>query len=610
MMSLENLESQLYSSRLTAALSKLRALQRIRGDSELKEEELLNLNNEIFAEFSYTYNSSICENNTRSYAFFLYILSFRRALWGDSARLIETGELITLLHNTENTDEPVRRNILRSVLKDWRQIINNGNIMEQYSESSRPLELALLNRAEPGRICSCGYLADKHTLDLNRHLGLITESRLRQLAADVSGSFIKSFELSGAERKPPAEGAIIRLIYRPGYERIILMIKEELERLQYRVLVVPPFSAQPENEAVFGYFLNFYAGLMDEELCELDFYCFKKAVEMYSEDIERNCGFIDIMSFSRRKTAPLHQPSMIPDENSVKHFISLNARKVNLLKKYLNPEKTSFCFFPMPRPSGENNFPELLSGVLDVNSGKNWIGEALQESLVTSLDKAAEIRIEGTNGNETSMVIAMAGAEEEGERCGTNFNNTGMAQNIPAGEIFTTPQLAGTQGVFHLKSFYFQGHRFENLRLYFEDGRIQSCNSSSGPELVKNILMGGHESLPIGELGIGTNAGAYKLISDFDLYETVPTLIAEKTAPHIAIGDSCYARKKTPVYNEYSGKEIHLAVNNAKLYNIHLDMTLPLNEIGLLSARIPGRDDFILIRDGAYIPHYLKEMNE
>ena len=604
---LYNLETLFIENRMHSAAVRLQAFLEHKQDCRLSEERFLSLNNVIFGELSETGNLAICGNDCASYADFLYTLSFRPAFRGDCSELIKTGELLIDLCGADASDEDCLRSLLKKALSDWRETRNIESIRSQYAESSKVLELALANPDKPKYLFNSGYLIDQQIMRLNRQLNLIDEAPLLRLASDVAESFLRSFRLAGG-RTEPSEGSIVRLVYRQGYERVLSMVRVRLELAGLRVLVVPPFYSPPESGAVFRYFQNFYVELLDEELCELDFECFEKAVLQYQGELEQNCGFIDIMSFTQACSSRTVQHSPAPSDESLQRFIALDRRKVALLKEYLSPDKTSFCFFPLPRPSEGDDFNRLLPAVLDVNSGEGWIGEAAQQRLIDDIDRGDTVLIEGRDGNETSLIISLAALDGGGSQ--TNFTNTGMSQNIPAGEIFTTPVLEGTSGLLHLKSFYFQGHHFTNLRFSFSDGMVTGCSCEEGIGPVRNILMGGHESLPIGELGIGTNAGAYKLIRDFKLYESAPILISEKTAPHLAIGDSCYARQSPPVYNEYSGKEVAVANNNPELYNIHIDMALPFAEIGRLSVRLVGGGELVIIRDGAYLPAYLKDLNK
>ena len=57
---------------------------------------------------------------------------------------------------------------------------------------------------------------------------------------------------------------------------------------------------------------------------------------------------------------------------------------------------------------------------------------------------------------------------------------------------------------------------------------------------IENYLINHKKSLPIGEFAIGTNTLAYVISKKHNIMHVLPMLIAEKTAPHIALGDPCF----------------------------------------------------------------------
>ena len=60
----------------------------------------------------------------------------------------------------------------------------------------------------------------------------------------------------------------------------------------------------------------------------------------------------------------------------------------------------------------------------------------------------------------------------------------------------------------------------------------------------------------MGEFAIGTNTAAYTMARKYGIEDKLPILIAEKTGPHFAFGDTCYSwQEDTKVYNP-DGKEI------------------------------------------------------
>ena len=70
-----------------------------------------------------------------------------------------------------------------------------------------------------------------------------------------------------------------------------------------------------------------------------------------------------------------------------------------------------------------------------------------------------------------------------------------------------------------------------------------------------NILFH-HDTLPMGEFAIGTNTTAYAMGKKYNISHLLPILIAEKTGPHFAIGDTCFSHEEDLVTYNPDGKQM------------------------------------------------------
>jgi len=97
-------------------------------------------------------------------------------------------------------------------------------------------------------------------------------------------------------------------------------------------------------------------------------------------------------------------------------------------------------------------------------------------------------------------------------------------------------------------------------------------------------------------------------------------LIAEKTGPHFAVGDTCYSHaEEVRVFNP-DGKEIVAKDNEvARLrekapekayFNCHTDITIPYNELGELSAVSADGEKTVLIQNGRFVLAGTEELNK
>ena len=135
----------------------------------------------------------------------------------------------------------------------------------------------------------------------------------------------------------------------------------------------------------------------------------------------------------------------------------------------------------------------------------------------------------------------------------------------------------------------------------------------------ENILFH-HDTIPMGEFAIGTNTTAYRMARTYQIEDKLPILIAEKTGPHFAFGDTCYSwQEDTAVYNP-DGKEIIARDNEKSLlrkkdvnlayFGCHTDVTIPYDELGLIEViREDGTREKI-IENGRFVLPGTEELNE
>ena len=91
---------------------------------------------------------------------------------------------------------------------------------------------------------------------------------------------------------------------------------------------------------------------------------------------------------------------------------------------------------------------------------------------------------------------------------GRKFINSDGDQNMPSGEIFTSPVEDSVNGwvSFNYPAVY-QGTSVEGIRLEFENGRIVNASAEQNEQFLLSMLDTDEGSHYVGELGIGTNYG-------------------------------------------------------------------------------------------------------
>ena len=250
--------------------------------------------------------------------------------------------------------------------------------------------------------------------------------------------------------------------------------------------------------------------------------------------------------------------------------------------------------------------------------------EQVQQTMIDALDQGVYVRVKGKGENQTDMHVELYRLKDPAKE--TIFENCVADVNIPVGEVFTSPVLDGTNGVLNVSKVYLDGLQYRNLKLTFKDGKITdyTCDNFSDEaenrKYIYDNVLKNHETLPLGEFAIGTNTTAYVVARKYGIEDKMPILIAEKTGPHFAVGDTCYSwSEEIRVYNP-NGKEIVAKDNSCSLlrkedvskayFNCHTDITIPYEELEEISVVTKDGTDIILLRDGRFVLPGTEVLNE
>jgi leucyl aminopeptidase (aminopeptidase T) len=227
-------------------------------------------------------------------------------------------------------------------------------------------------------------------------------------------------------------------------------------------------------------------------------------------------------------------------------------------------------------------------------------------------------------GNRTDLTVQFHSLKNPDRE--TNFENCVADVNIPVGEVFTSPVLKGTNGTLHVSQVYLEGLNFRDLEIHFKDGMIESASCSNfekqedNDAYIRDNILFHHDTLPMGEFAIGTNTTAYAAARKFEIASRLPILIAEKTGPHFAIGDTCYSMsEELKVYNP-DGKEIVAKDNEVSILrkteiekaylNCHTDITIPYNELGEITVYTYDNKKIEIIKEGRFVLEGTEELNK
>ena len=295
-----------------------------------------------------------------------------------------------------------------------------------------------------------------------------------------------------------------------------------------------------------------------------------------------------------------------------------------LLNQYVKGEERSFTIIAFPTPAIGEQFEEIFSETIKINTLNYELYRDIQQTIIDTLDTASYVKVKGQGVNETDLNVALWKLENPSKE--TIFENCVADVNIPVGEVFTSPVLKGTNGVLHVSEVFLNGLKFENLKLTFTDGMVTDYNCSNfedmeqGRRYIKDHVLHQHDSLPMGEFAIGTNTVAYRAAKKYHIGNVLPILIAEKTGPHFAVGDTCYSHEEDMVTYNADGKAIVARENEISAkrnedmtkayFNCHTDITIPYDEIGELTAVCENGVEKTIIEAGRFVLNGCEELNK
>ncbi|MCR5502168.1 MAG: aminopeptidase [Lachnospiraceae bacterium] len=307
-----------------------------------------------------------------------------------------------------------------------------------------------------------------------------------------------------------------------------------------------------------------------------------------------------------------------------KMLVDYSAAAMKIRNEYIREEERSFTIIAWPNAAIGDRFGKILEDVIRLNTLDIELYRKVQQTLIDTLDRGAYAVIKGKGENRTDLRVSLHKLEDPETQ--SNFENCVADVNIPVGEVFTSPVLKGTDGILHVSRVFLEGLEYKELMLTVKDGMISDYSCKNFPtekenrDYIRENILFHHETLPMGEFAIGTNTTAYVMAKQYDIGRLLPILIAEKTGPHFAFGDTCYSYEEEIKTRNPDGKELIAKDNECSIlrkedpkkayFQCHTDVTLPYEELGELSV-VTGDDEVItILEDGRFILPGTEVLNE
>lgn len=479
------------------------------------------------------------------------------------------------------------------------------------------------------------YIGDNE-IGTARHLGEMEESRIEEMASTYTEGYRNGFALYRIDLSCKKT---VNIRYRLGFERMIRAAVRQFRRMglettMYRAVgnliyrngrgIKVGYSSgganpQYDYDHRFDEALIFGKALADRKLAQQ-----RCAYEECRELAAAFAGPAVIEVFGENPFVPVAKKQAAAyTEKQRKQKLEYQSAASLLSNEFIPGDQVSFTIIAYPVPEIGRDYGEIFDETVRVNTLDSTQYGVIQQKLIDALDQGEYVTVTGRGDNRTSLTVALHPLEDPEHQ--TDFENCLADVNIPLGEVFTSPKLEGTHGTLHVTEVYLNELKYENLTLEIKDGTVTDyiCTNfgteQENKAYIEENLLFQHPTLPMGEFAIGTNTTAYAMGQKYGISHLLPILIAEKTGPHFAFGDTCFSHEEELVTYNPDGKQMMAKENRfsamrhtepSKAYfNCHTDVTIPYHELGDIIVHCRDGREIVLIQKGRFVLEGTEELN-
>ena len=524
---------------------------------------------------------------------------------------------------------------------DYLDITARKKIIESFTTSNRFFYNIIMNDdlSDLRYLFKFGEYIASNEIKTAEYLNSLDNETIRLCAKTFVDGYRDGFF---AMQKDISKRSIVSLIYRIGFERIVkeaIILFEDmgfevvLDRKPYRLADMSHIrnrgicsgGVNRQFEYDHKYDMNVFT---KKAYLDRKFEISKQTFEEIKENMVRYGGPAWMDSFGDLEFTPIKKASSNVFVEKQNNLMNNYRNEMMLLQdEYIDTSGTAFCIIAWPLPSIAEDmkvYSNIFDDIIRINTLEAEKYRNAQQKIIDALDKADTVSILGGEGNKTNLTIKLHELKDPSKE--TNFENCVADVNIPVGEVFTSPILAGTNGILFVKDVFLAGYHLKKLCISVKDGMIEdyTCENFDTEEdnrrLVEDSILKGHKYLPMGEFAIGTNVIAYNVAKKYDIFEKMPILIAEKMGPHFAFGDTCYSHDEENISYNPDGKAIIARENecsalrkenpNKAYFSCHTDITIPYHELGDIYTNEPDGTHTYIIKDGKFVLEGSEVLNE
>jgi len=522
----------------------------------------------------------------------------------------------------ENIELSLVRDALYSFMHDYTEVFNEDAIARLVNpDYDYYMDIVMdSDLSNPDYLYNYGLYVGANETGIAQFLNTFSDEEMQAMADTYTEGYRMGFV---ATQKNLSKKTTAEIRYPIGFERMVRMAVKNFEKLNLRS-VLKPYSTSPNKQYDYDHKEN-HALWMDKAYVERSLEVYRTVFEKYKDICPGYAGPAVIEVFGEEPFSPESREANIR-LNDKQQQLSIYERSQfgQMLNKAIHGEDRSFTVIAYPIPEIGEKFEEIFAETVKLNTLDYVLYRDMQQKIIDVLDQAEKVHILGANGNKTDLYVSIYPLENPEKE--TAFENCVADVNIPVGEVFTSPVLKGTTGKLHVSQVYLGDYNFLNLEIDFVDGMITNytCtnfeNEEDNKKYMQDNVLFHHETLALGEFAIGTNTTAYKMARQYDIAAKLPILIAEKTGPHFAVGDTCFTYDEDNITYNPDGKAIVARDNEVSIqrktdmskayFNCHTDITIPYDELGrIIVIKKDGSTEDIIV-DGRFVVPGTEELNK
>lgn len=478
------------------------------------------------------------------------------------------------------------------------------------------------------------YITDSQ-IKTAEFLNKMSREEIERMAKTYTEGYRIGFENNGIDL---SKKKTVNIRYSLGFERIIRAAILQFEKMGLRPVIyrsathlinrrqhlrIGYYGAIPNQQFDYDH-RNDAAVYLTEEMVSRKLRALQNGFESCKELANTHAGPAVMETFGETPFVPEAKDCVFElSKKQQKMLVRLDTESSQITNRYIIGKERSFTIIAWPVPEIGEHFEEIFEETIKINTLDYKKYQKIQQCIIDALDLGQAVHIKGCNGNRTDLTVKLQDLEDG--KIQTLFENCVADVNIPVGEVFTSPKLTDTNGILHVTRVFLNGLEYRDLSIHFRDGMIQaySCQNFQSEEenkaYIRENILHQHESLPMGEFAIGTNTTAYVMAEKYQISDKLPILIAEKTGPHFAVGDTCYSwAEDTPVYNP-DGKEVIARDNEVSIkrredlsqayFGCHTDITIPYDELESIRILTKDGEEIPVIEKGRFVLAGTQELN-